>query len=297
MNLTYNILWFDDTDEVFTSLNFKPLDDIFADLGFKPNYKLVTTPDDFTKQEPYKKYDLIVVDYNLEEYDKHGQEFIEKVREHQIYTEIIFYSNKPVTELWQAIFDNQLEGVFVTNRDGILDKIINVSKQIVKKVLDIENMRGIVMAEVGDIDIILDSIIENGINSLGGETQTVVFKKFYTRANQQVDRHKENLDNFKDNPTIEGLIEHCDSYKRWVTIKSICKRHDTLKDIIVGDYNEEILKPRNYLAHGKYETIDGGGYIFEYQGEKYKFTDEIGEKLRKKITEYKELFITMNDKL
>lgn len=297
MKLTYNILWFDDTSEYFDTMNFSPLEDMFAEIGFTPNLELVTTPDEFSQHLPFDKVDLIVVDYNLEEYEKHGQEFIELVREHQIYTEIIFYSNKPITELWQAIFDKQLEGVFVTNREGIINKIINISKQSVKKVLDIENMRGIVMSEVGDIDHILDSILEKAINSLEGDMQAQIYEKFHARAIDQIDNQKSNLDKLQTEPTIEVLIEHCDSYKRWTIFKSLCKRHKTLKKNEIGDYNEDILIPRNFLAHGKPRLDSDEGYIFEYRGKEYNFTESVGKELRKKILEYKHIFNTIHSEL
>jgi len=297
MKLIYHILWFDDTEEVFDSLSFDPLEEMFSELGFNVAYKLVTTPESFANEAPYKKYDLIVVDYNLEEYDSHGQDFIEEVRGHQIFTEVIFYSNKPTTELWSAIYEKRLEGIFVTNREGIINKIINVSKQSVEKVLDVENMRGIVMAEIGDIDLMLDEIISSGINTLDEKKKREVFSRFHSRAKQQADGHMESLNEFLGNPTLEGLIEHCDSYKRWITFKSIVKRHQALKEIELDDYNEEILKPRNYLAHGKYKALDNGDYVFEYKGDEFVVNEQVSRELRIRIMKYKRLFEEIVQKL
>ncbi len=44
---------------------------------------------------------------------KDGQEFIAGIRENAIYTEIIFYTAGNTSNLWKAIHEKRLEGVFV----------------------------------------------------------------------------------------------------------------------------------------------------------------------------------------
>src|ERR1700680_402607 len=126
MNLTFNVLWFDDTADFFFSLDFDPFEGQVRSWGFEPSLELVTTPAEFIKKDPFNDYDLIVVDYNLGDNQPHGETFIKRIRDHRIYTEVIFYSAQPSTNLWTAISQAQLEGVYVANRQAILDKLSSV---------------------------------------------------------------------------------------------------------------------------------------------------------------------------
>jgi hypothetical protein len=296
MNLTYSILWFDDTDEVFNSLDLEPIQKKFTDWGFEPSFKLITSPDDFMREAPFSEFDLIVIDFNLSEYDKHGDEFIELIRSNNVFTEIVFYSGQPASELWDAIRGRELEGVYIANRSTVTTKIEQVAKQSVKKVLDLPNMRGIVMAEVGDIDLLLDSILEKGVQELGDDEKQTIFKKFYEQVHEQHKKQGSKLDDFKKEPTPSGMLEMCDTYKRWLSLKRLLKAHPALTEEGIGDYNEDIIKPRNHLAHGKPSKTEDG-YQFEYGGKNYLFSDEAGQNLRINIRRYKSKFVGISQLL
>ena len=296
MNLTYSVLWFDDTDEVFKSLDLKPVEQKFLDWGFEPNFKLVTSPDELMREAPFSGYDLIVIDFNLSEHDKHGDEFIELIRSNNVFTEIVFYSGQPASELWDAIRKRELEGVYIANRSNVTTRIEQVAKQSVKKVLDLPNMRGIVMAEVGDIDLLLDSILERGVQELGEGERTTIFEKFYEQVHDQHKKQGKKLDDFKKEPTPSSMVDMCDTYKRWISVKRLLKAHPALTEDGIGDYNEDILKPRNHLAHGK-PSKTKEGYQFEYGGRSYLFSDEVGQRLRINIRQYKSKFIGISQLL
>ncbi|MBV5634657.1 hypothetical protein KUT41_06545 [Pseudomonas aeruginosa] len=90
MNLKYSILWFDDTADFYDSIDKSPLEEIIYDWGFEAEFKFVTEPDEFMAHEPFNEFDLIVVDYNLEAHELHGSTFIKKIRDHQVFTEVVF---------------------------------------------------------------------------------------------------------------------------------------------------------------------------------------------------------------
>ena len=154
MRLVFSVLWFDDDEEYFDSIDIEPLEKEILSWGFWPKIEKVTTPEDFSNRSPFESYDLIVVDRNLEGCED-GQVFIANIRENAIYTEIIFYTAGNTSDLWEAIRTKELEGVFVSSRLNVLSKIEAVGRQSIRKILDLENMRGIVMAEVGELDLLL----------------------------------------------------------------------------------------------------------------------------------------------
>lgn len=290
MKLTYSILWFDDDKDLFESIDMDSIRDEISALGFTLKVVPVHNGTDFNGHSPFKEFDMIIVDFNLG--DEQGDTFIERVRSNDVYSEIIFYSFAEASDLWKAIHDRQLEGVFVTNKKSIETKVTRVARQSVRKVLDLENMRGIVMSEVGDLDALLEDIFEKAMNGISDEQKLVVFNKFHKESSRQVEERQLALAAFKDAPSIEGLLELCDSNKRWSNYMRVKKQHDVLKRHgFEEDYVNEILRPRNFLAHGVPERIAEDTMQFSFSGGgTYTFNDQVSQELRKKIIEYKLAF-------
>ncbi|MGJ7605278.1 hypothetical protein ACSFA7_13140 [Variovorax sp. LT1R20] len=296
MKLQYKVLWFDDSDELFDSLDWDYLRGRISEWGFVPDVQLVTTPEAFRSKAPYDDYDLLVVDYNLEGYGE-GQDFILQVREQEVFTEIIFYSSGATSMLWDAVHSHKLEGIYIANKDTILERILKVGQQTLRKVLDLENMRGIVMAEVGDLDLLLNKILAAAIRELPPEGQADVFKRFYEASNEHHAKHKTSLEEFNNSPTIELLLSLCDSDKRWQNYNRAKKHHGVLKKAMPGDYVAEILRPRNFLAHGVPNHAEDGSCVFEYQGKEYTFSDAVSTALRTRIITFKTAFMEIHDAL
>ena len=298
MKLTFSILWFDDNPTFVDSLDLDALKNAIKSWGFVPAIKFVHTPEDFKLYSPFKEFDLIAVDYKLGEHP-HGEEFIRDIRSHGVFTEIIFYSNVPSTELWEAIRTAQLEGIFVANRQVIADKIEKVGRQSVNKILDLNNMRGIVMSEVGELDLTLEAILREGLSDLDKSVQGKIFKNFHERASQQAAGDLEKLKQFEATPSVDDLISlAADSAKRWMCFVSVLKRHADLVDERekIGDYLKEVLWPRNCLAHGTPEQSETG-FLFTFQGKQYKFDDAVASELRQIIMGYRERFDAIKIKL
>jgi hypothetical protein len=290
MRLVFSVLWFDDSEDYFDSLDLDPLREEISSWGFSPQIEKVTTPEEFSSRSPFAIYDLIVVDRTLEGYPS-GQEFIADLRSHSIYTEIIFYTAGNVSDLWGAIREKELEGVFVSSRNDILSKIMRIGRQSIRKVLDIENMRGIVMAEVGELDLLLDQILVSGIESLQEEHKNSIFTKFYEGAIEQSNQRNLKLEEFMKNPEPNGMLIFCDSDKRWANFNRLGKHHSKLRGRPkIDDYAREVLQPRNFLAHGRPELHQERGYVFRYQGKEFIFDETVSLELRKKILKYKEIF-------
>ncbi len=290
MRLNFSVLWFDDNEDYFDSLDLEPLQEEISSWGFDPEIEKVTTPEEFTNRSPFETYDLIVVDRNLEGY-KDGQEFIADIRGNAIYTEIIFYTIGNTSDLWEAIREKELEGVFVSSRINILSKITRVGRQSIRKVLDLENMRGIVMAEVGELDLLLEEIITIGVEGLEVEQRQLIYKRFHKSAAKQNQKNAQALAAFIKSPDTNSMLTLCDSDKRWQNFNRLWKSHNKLKGKErIGDYVEEVLRPRNCLAHGRPEPHKNGGYLFHHGKKEYHFDDTTSLELRQTILRYKNAF-------
>lgn len=295
MNLSYSILWFDDDKDFFESLDKEPIETEIASWGFLPKIEPVHNAAEFNKHAPFDKFDMIVVDFKLG--DEHGDKFIKNVRDQEVFTEVIFYSFSESSDLWKAVHDQKLEGVFVTHKSGIEQKLLRVARQSVRKVLDLENMRGIVMSEVGDLDALLEEIFVRAMNGITQDQQKNVFERFHKDTNEQAEQRQLALSAFKNSPSIEKLLELCDSNKRWKNFNRVKGQHALLKNRnFAGDYVQEILWPRNCLAHGIPERKEGS-LVFRFSGKDYPFDDNTSQTLRKKILEYKSAFTEITEVL
>lgn len=297
MNLNYKILWYDNDENFFYSQDMTPIETEIASWGFRPKIIAVHDAQELQKHEPFDQFDMLVVDFDLGT-DVHGDQFIKSVREQNVFAEIIFYSMKESSSLWQAVSDKQLEGIFVANKRSIEPKLIRVARQSVRKVLDLENMRGIVMSEVGDLDALLGSIFERAMHGVTPEQRQLVFNRFHEKTSEQHKEFENALTAFKEAPSVNTLIDLCDSDKRWQNLNRVKKHHALLRDKnFVGDYQKEILWPRNCLAHGVPERKDGKGFSFRHRGREYVFDDQASQALRHRILEYKSAFTEIAEAL
>lgn len=292
MKINYSILWFDDQQEFFDSLDREYIENEIKSWGLIPNIIPVHNPAGFHEHSPFADLDLIIVDLDLGN-DEKGANFIKEVRDQEVFTEIIFYSSRRSAEIWDAIKEEMLEGVFVANKNsGIEQKVVRVAKQSVRKVLDLDNMRGIVMAEVGELDGLLENIFHSAIHGVGTEHMQSIFDKFHQDIDQTATALKESLDSFKASPSIESLLELTDSSeKKWQTFNRIRKHHAVLKSHdLPNQYTQDILFPRNCLAHGTPARQQDGSFLFKHRDKEFLFNDEISKSLRHKILEYRQAF-------
>lgn len=291
MKLEYKVLWFDNDPELFDSLNdeIEEMKKTISGWGFVPDVHLVTDPSEFSSWKPFSEIDLVVVDFNLEQHGQ-GQDFIHGIRSKQVFTEVIFYSAQAATELWDAVREKELEGVYIANKDSVIPRILVIGQHTLRKVLDLANMRGIVMAEVGDLDILLGEIVTLALKGVPEDVQQEVFQRFHEDASRGVTGMQQGLADFAQAPSIEGLLALCDSDKRWSNFNRIKKRHDFLKSRTFGNYQSDVLKPRNFLAHGIPEKLDDGTLRFTHRESTYHFNEQVSEQLRKAIIQYRDVF-------
>jgi len=293
MKLTYSILWFDDDEEYFNSLEHDDIKDGISKLGFDCSIKFVTDADDFLQESPFKDYDLILVDYSIDPgNNQYGQEFIKSVREQEVLTEIILYSSHGISELWDAAKSESLDGIFFASRQNRqnIDKLLKVAKHSIQKVLDLENVRGIVMAEVGSNDERLSLIAKAAFSKLTEEEKIQQVNKYIGYMKKQYNSFIGDVDSLTDSIKIDDLLESLDSTKKWELCVSLSKKVDGLNINDKGDYKTEVLNKRNFLAHGLPKKLDDGALKFMHRDKEYTFNDAESLSLRESLQKYGEFF-------
>jgi CheY-like chemotaxis protein len=279
MQLRYKILWFEDEKD-FANSYFDELKEFIEDMGFLYEDPSVKSDDtDFDKIK-FTDYDIILMDYALST-SVTGGTIIKKIRNLEIYTNIIFYSTRDIQVLRTAIKDQELDGIFCLNRSsaGFIERIQDIIKASVRKAMDLNNIRGLVMAEVSDFDEQMKEIIDLYIAKLSDSEKSNFMTK---RLKKVVDSLEGKKKKISGTPIDKIHYERdFDAMQKLLTIQSILKNFkvDELKKCL-DTYDVEIVQKRNKLGHVKEETdssgnkyLTGGDYIFNEDAYKQLFSD------------------------
>jgi len=168
MKIEYNILWLDDAKQEIEEGEYHfELFDFVKSLGFLPQIELVRTEQEFFEILNNKQWDLIMTDYNLDEISENpekGDEVIEKIREKDLLTEILFYTKKDDED--RKVGFNRITFIDTSKMSGTVhnEKVLLKAKELieltVKKFQNIIAMRGMIMHETSDLDVTIQEILK-----------------------------------------------------------------------------------------------------------------------------------------
>lgn len=265
MRLKYNILWFENDADYIESARLR-IEEFLDDLGFLleiGSYPGSAFDGGVVRSE---KWNLILMDYDLGERDKNGATVIESIRKMNVPTEVIFYSS--VKENVEKVVNNQsFEGIYWCDRDKEFDeKVKSVIELTLRKVMDVTNMRGLVLAETADIDQKMDEIIAYCHDSEAeGEAQSlfrsglidIVMNSCAACGKRlgALDPAQCEIKTFQDTRVFS-------SFHKVAAIQAVTrpyKKIDPIKDIRneFNTHTSGVIKIRNNLAHVTSAIVDG----------------------------------------
>lgn len=295
MKLQYNLLWIENENEwLDPALEF--VTDLIEEHGFEPVPTVRSTEaevvDLLSDEQPFKDFDLILVDLQLDRGDR-GSNIIHNIREHKVYTDVIFYS-QDTEGIRQVIKDQWLDGVYCSsrNRADFEDKFERVFLTTIKKIQHISSMRGLVLSETSQLDVVLIDIIGSFFDNRTKEDSDSL-KRYIIRDLIQSSAR----DNLKKAEAIDEQISYnqllghklFDAYKKMRAVAKIIEKlkDETLvtKDVFLREYTEEVIDMRNDLAHVKEEKEDGRSILKCIKGTR-EFNDEECIKVRKNLKKH-----------
>jgi len=251
MKLEYQIMWFENDIEYFESI--KPLvKDYMDNLGFNLEIKLKSGDEDIYPDE-INDMNLILMDLSLDS-SKNGDVLIKLIRKHDAFIEIIFYSedSKALKKSLKKL--GFVEGVYmVSGRTNLTEKIKKIINLTLKKSQDVNNLRGLVIAEAIDLEMKMDDIILKYFN-LEQDEKKEVFKErvlgieVITTAKKVhlVNRIcKERIKVFNKNLQEDTLTSE-EKKKLQENISTLTQLKTEFQNIMT-----EVIKIRNTLAHVK----------------------------------------------
>lgn len=298
MKLRYNLLWIENELDWKDSVE----DDIKAmieDNAFQYDCKSCQQEE---KGLDYNAYDLILMDMNLDSKPS-GDELIKQIRDNGIYTDVVFYSSGGLDSIKQKARELNLEGVYFSGRDRtqFVDKVCKVIDTTIRKVQDLSNLRGLVMAEVSELDALMERII---VGDYTNEERLGMLHEKVTKDREKslhADLENNNSGNCDKgctlrmrNEPIEIIAEKYDSYQKARAVHQIfkwLKKNNKFREVgnFMEDYDNKIIKVRNNLAHCKsdvkngLESLQTRNGLISYDADKFKT-------IRQDIAKYNELF-------
>jgi CheY-like chemotaxis protein len=210
-----------------------------------------------------KDYNLVMVDYNLGRDDLNGAIAAAKIRRELQFTDMVFYSSQPSVDLLSELANRHVAGVFVANRDTLGDALTGLAETVIGKAVDLSHMRGIAMAEVADMDVDIEHVLEKVFSSKDDH--------FVKKAKDTLSKFTKSIEQYRDEVIAlvnKGDILELVTDPRYFTsvhkYRALVRVADCLAekpDVALGvlkSYMADVIENRNTLAHAKEEQSDDG---------------------------------------
>ncbi len=251
---------------------------------------------DFSSQELHevteqegKNYDLVAIDYNLGQEQFNGTDVARQLRHKLPYTDMIFYSSDPTADLLSSLAKHRVSGVFAETRAELDTALIKLADTVIGKAIDLNHMRGIAIAQVAEMDVMMEEALIFVL-----ESSSLKASQVDRRTKKRLVENMENrLANLKDK-LAEGLIPVIldsnlfSSSDRFRAITRMIKAVEAdlgKENEVLKSYGKDIIDNRNLLAHAKEETGNDNQSVLRStkQGEVVIIDEDWMQGFRKKL--------------
>lgn len=261
MRIDFNILWIEDQQSAVQS-QLEALRLKLEQHGFRLEAYFFDSAEQAinkVEDEVFADHiDLILIDYNLSG-DLNGYEGIKKIRKKLPYKDTIFYSASR-ENLEKIESQKAIQGTFLSHRGHLPIKAYEVFQNLIKKVLDIDHARGIVMGSTSDIDSLIQECISISIDNsvISNDDALKIIKKRLTQIEENFKEHIKNLNNIEDAKDIFTFYHIYTSSDRIRLLINILKSDAKFKSYkeSLSDYLDNVVPARNSLAHTCVEKND-----------------------------------------
>ncbi|MEW8230610.1 MAG: hypothetical protein AB2697_12380 [Candidatus Thiodiazotropha endolucinida] len=302
MNLDYYVLWYEDNDEYYESAH-ESLELWFDEMGFRLHIDRYKENDNLDSDFVKEKYDLIIVDLNLNGPDN-GDTIIQNFRGKKIYTEVIFYSAKGADVVRDAVVNaHGINGVYCADKGSFNEDVIEVIETTIKKILSVNGMRGLTMAAVGELDQHIEDCLRIHHASLPEEGQAGFTDKVKKNISgmlhgqqKRFEKKRESLDfsGVMDAPAATGTL-------KLQVLQGLLGEYSGKKGVADCEqkilcYREEVQEHRNVLAH-VVESIDGGKKVLINKKNGERYNEKTFKVIRRNIIEHENNFAELKELL
>ncbi len=259
MRLDFNVLWVEDQPGSVAS-QIERIKKRMEEEGFHFNPTMCTSIDAVRERIGDDVFtdeiDLILVDWDLGE-EVEGQDVIATIREAVPYKDVVFYSaQNPANKLRELASRRGVEGVYCAIRIELVEEVLGVFESLVKKVLDLDHTRGIVMGATSDIDYMVNECLLSVHGVLDGPRQKDMLAEAVALIDARFDTLTKRAAALKDATTIDALFgahliftasDRLRILSRYLKSESF-NTHASYRPTLTK-YMEQVVPERNSLGH------------------------------------------------
>lgn len=301
MRLDFNLLWVENQQDLVQSQREKLERNIRAQ-GFRLQVKYVDTVEaavECLADDVYSDHvDLILMDYDLGP-GKKGDEGLIEVRAHIPYRDVVFYSSQ-AGDLNAMVLKQGVQGVFCSTRNELPDTAFGVFESLVKKVIDIDHSRGIVMGTTSDIDhYVMDALID-AFDGADADTQEKALAQIKIDVEKISEKFAASIAAIRAAKHPSDLFDQHGTYtsiNRLQLLRKILKAKADAEnwDEKLVAYIEKAIPKRNVLAHVRVEVSGFVRKLMNRKGEEY--TSAHMKQLRLDLLQHHEDFEKLSQSL
>ncbi len=237
--LKYKALWIDDTPDS-AEPKMESIEEFLLEEGFVFEPVLQENADGISDYLDDPELDIIITDFNGIDVE----ELIKKVQSLHKYIDLVLYSENPPPEFYEAA--RSIPGTYSCTREDVEDTIKKVIQNTIRRTQNVNNMRGIVISEVIDIENQVEEIIVKYFDDKGDLAKKVLEKEDVCDFGKKIAFL---------NSILKKIVK--DYNKKISTEKDpdVRDKLGTQKTMLQSLYNiskklsDEVMKTRNVLAH------------------------------------------------
>jgi CheY-like chemotaxis protein len=309
MKLEFTLLVVDDVpDSIEQALNV--LEDHLEDKGFSLRRLFPDALSESSLRELVrlsgKNYDLVIVDYNLGRDDTNGAAAAHRLRRDLPYTDIIFYSSDPELDLYGKLADQEVPGVFIARREGLGDALTGLADTVIGKAVDLNHMRGIAMAEVAEMDLLMEDTLLSTLRYMDDQCVQSAMRRTVDKLKRSIKQDTQLIEEISSQDDLSNIIKNnrlFSSINRYHTVRRVVKclpgkPSGALR--VLESYEDDIIHNRNMLAHVKEESTEDGNVILrsiKKDGQELTIDDRWMSDFRQKLQQHKSALTTVCEEL
>jgi hypothetical protein len=294
MRIDYNVLWFEN-DEGWLKQAVKGIGNLLDDYGFILKESIHKDGSKIEEliaaiQSKIIDVDIIFMDFKLSG-DVNGEKLIDTIRKRNLFTEILFYSqNENVKQIIESAFGS-VEGIYYSGRDNFRAKAKDVIWHTIKKIEDVESMRGLIMGATSEIENLMKEITLEYIDVCGNDTKNSIAKPIFDEVGKYVKEKYEKHAEYLPSLNLKKLAKDNDMFsanKKAYAIQAIINelKHPDLNELLGDSFYKSItdmMLVRNKFGHCKVIINDKGVRVLQSPPPIEEFTDENCIEIRKKL--------------
>lgn len=289
MHLEYRILWFEDQVE-----NIRPyqsnISNAISRLGFNPKIEtrevIAGAKDPLVDLPSSRDIDLVIMDFKLGGgYD--GASLAKRLKVTYRDTDMVFYSSESPKDLRRLIFEQDIDGVFCFHRTTLSDRTIGLVQSQLRKMLDLNHMRGIVMAATSDLDQAMIECLERIQPLINSDDKGEFIRGVGAKVSDSLRSKADQIDRLVEKGRLDKLLREPSfgaALRLSVLQDEIAKISDRISEVHLVErlalYRDEVIGPRNDFAHRR-AILENNQLVLE--GRDQPFTQDSMITLRLKL--------------